>query len=331
MNSFNYYTKTALRTLVPLALVALATPALALTAPGEAIENTASLDYTVDGTPISTSSNTTTTTVQELIDVDVTWVDAASVPVASGDTDQVLTFTVTNTGNGDEAFLLSVDNALAGDQFDPTSSTIYIESDGTPGFTGGDTLYDPLSPPILATETAITVYVASTIPAGLTNLDTSDVQLTASSDTIVAAPGTASLGDGDAGTDAVAGTSGGDDFDIGTYVVSEVVVTFDKTQVVSDPFGGSEPVPGATITYTLEVTVTGSGTATGIVLSDPIPVNTTYVAGSITLNAAGQTDASDSPTDESEFDVGGNQILVNLGDVAAGAGTQTVTFQVTID
>ena len=330
MNSIKIYTKTALRTLVPLALVALATPALALTAPGEAIENTASLDYTVDGSPFSTSSNTTSTTVQELVDVDVTWVDVASVPVASGATDQVLTFSVTNIGNGDEAFLLSVDNTLAGDNFDPSLSAIYIESDGVPGFTAGDTMYDPASPPSVASETALTVYVVSTIPAGLANADTSDAQLTASSDTIVAAPGVAS-GGGDAGTDAVAGASGGEGSDIGTYVVSDVVVTFNKTQVVSDPFGGSEPVPGATITYTLEVTVTGSGTATGIVLSDPIPVNTTYVSPSITLNGAGQTNASDFPTDASEFDAGGNQIIVNLGDVAAGAGTQTVTFQVTID
>ena len=331
MMSYKSHLTKALQALLPLALLGLAIPALALTAPGEAIENTASLDYTVAGSPFSTSSNTTSTTVQELVDVDVTWVDVASVPVASGATDQVLTFSVTNIGNGDEAFLLSVDNTLAGDNFDPSLSAIYIESDGVPGFTVGDTMYDPASPPSVASETALTVYVVSTIPAGLANADTSDVQLTASSDTIVAAPGTASAGDGDAGTDAVAGASGGEGSDIGTYVVSDVVVTFDKTQVVSDPFGGSEPVPGATITYTMEVTVTGSGTATGIVLSDPIPVNTTYVSPSITLNGAGQTNASDSPTDESEFDAGGNQIIVNLGDVAAGAGTQTVTFQVTID
>ncbi|MEH6542619.1 MAG: hypothetical protein V7721_01650 [Porticoccaceae bacterium] len=325
------YYKTALRGLVPLALLGLVTPVLALTAPGEAIENTASLDYTVAGTPVSTSSNTTTTTVQELVDVDVTLVDTADVPVAPGDTDQVATFLVTNTGNGDEAYLLSVDTAVAGDEFDPDTSTIFIESDGVPGYSAGDTLYDPLNPPIIGSEEAITVYVVSDIPTGVINGDTADVELTASSNTIVDTPGTASAGDGDAGTDAVAGSSGGDDAEIGGYVVSEVVVTFDKTQVVSDPFGGSEPVPGATITYTLSVTVSGSGTATGIVLSDPIPVNTTYVDFSITLDGAAQTDSSDSPTDEAEFDVGGDQIVVTLGDIVAGGVAQVVTFQVTID
>ena len=53
-----------------------------------------------------------------------------------------------------------------------------------------------------------------------------------------------------------------------------------------DPFGGSSPVPGAVITYTVTMTLAGSGTITGAQIDDAIPANTTYVADSLTLDTA---------------------------------------------
>ena len=44
-----------------------------------------------------------------------------------------LSFSVTNTGNGSEPLRLGVDAAITGDDFDPTSPSIYLESNGTPG------------------------------------------------------------------------------------------------------------------------------------------------------------------------------------------------------
>ena len=40
-------------------------------------------------------------------------------------------------------------------------------------------------------------------------------------------------------------------------------------------------MPGATVEYTLTVTVAGSGTAVGVALADAIPANTTYTAGTL--------------------------------------------------
>ena len=51
----------------------------------------------------STSSNTTTITVAEILDVTVT-LNTATVSVTPGATQQELVFTVTNTGNGTETF-----------------------------------------------------------------------------------------------------------------------------------------------------------------------------------------------------------------------------------
>jgi hypothetical protein len=67
-----------------------------------------------------------------------------------------------------------------------------------------------------------------------------------------------------------------------------------------------------------------------VVLTDPIPTNTTYQAGTITYNAAARTDAGD--VDNADFNVtNAGQITVSLGVLASGGGTATVTFQVVIN
>ena len=102
-----------------------------------------------------------------------------------------------------------------------------------------------------------------------------------------------------------------------------------KSASIVDPFGGSDPVPGATITYSIDVTVTGAGTATGVVISDPIPVDTTYVNSSMALGGAPLTDAVDG-IDDADFGISAlNTITVDMGDLTAG--TQTITFDVTIN
>jgi uncharacterized repeat protein (TIGR01451 family) len=52
-------------------------------------------------------------------------------------------------------------------------------------------------------------------------------------------------------------------------------------------------VPGTVIQYQLTVTITGSGTALAVQVTDNIPANTTYVANSIRFNAAARTDVVD--------------------------------------
>jgi hypothetical protein len=72
--------------------------------------------------------------------------------------------------------------------------------------------------------------------------------------------------------------------------------------------------------------VGGTGSADNGLISDPIPVNTTYVAGSLTLNGSPLTDNADA--DAGRFT--GTAIEVSLGTLAAPT-TQTVTLQVLIN
>ncbi|NND58867.1 MAG: DUF11 domain-containing protein, partial [Gammaproteobacteria bacterium] len=130
--------------------------------------------------------------------------------------------------------------------------------------------------------------------------------------------------------DAVAGPTEGDSDATGEYIVSDVQLDVSKSQVVNDQFGGNQPVPGATITYTITVEVIGAGTATGSAVNDQIPTFTTFVSGSIQLNASPLTDAVGD--DAGDYDTSGAPtVVVRLGDLTAADGIQTVEFQVTID
>ena len=126
------------------------------------------------------------------------------------------------------------------------------------------------------------------------------------------------------------GTTGGTASITGEYLVSDVLVNVTKAQVVNDPFGGNEPVPGATLTYTITVSVASAGTATASTVQDAIPTLTTFVPNSILLNGAPISDAADG--DAGEYDTtGAPTVVVRLGDLTQAMGPQSIEFQVTID
>ena len=299
---------------------------------GTIIENTATVDFDLAGTPITLQSNTTTITVVERIDVVVT-IQSPQTLVAGNDTNRALLFTVTNIGNGSETFALAIESVLAGDDFDPTpaATPIYFDTDGSGDFNVGDQAYVAgTNDPILAADATVDVFLVNDIPGTVVNGDIGFSQLTATSLTGSGAPGTEIGGAGDGGVDAVIGTTGGEDSDVGEYLVSDIAISVIKAQVVNDQFGGNQPIPGATITYTITVEVTSAGIATGSGISDPIPTFTTFVPGSITLNAVAISDATDA--DAGEFDITGvPTVVVRLGDLTQGDGLQTIIFDVTID
>ena len=142
-------------------------------------------------------------------------------------------------------------------------------------------------------DDVITVFVVADIPVGLVDGNIADIDLSVDSNTATGAPGTVVVGGGDGGTDAVVGSSNGTDSATESYLVSDVLVSLFKSVSILDPFGGSDPVTGATITYSIDVTVTGGSTASSVIISDPIPVNTTYVSSSMALGGVPLTDAVD--------------------------------------
>jgi uncharacterized repeat protein (TIGR01451 family) len=320
----------AIPLIIASATIGFATPAMAVgTAAGTTISNTATASYTdPGGNPVSVPSNKVDITVDELLDVTVATADAGDIVVTPGSTNQVLSFTVTNTGNGSEAFRLTPNAAVGGDQFDPTVTSVVLDTNGNGVYDPGvDTVYTPgVNDPVLAPDASIRVFVLSSIPAGQADTDRAIVELTAAATTGTGAPGTTFAGQGQGGGNAVVGATGANGVDRGRYIVHNATITFTKSASVADPFGGTTSVPGAIITYTLVATVSGSGTLTNAAVNDPIPTGTTYQTDSITLQGAGLTDAADG--DAGSF--ASNNISVGLGSVTGGQ-TRTITFRVRIN
>jgi uncharacterized repeat protein (TIGR01451 family) len=305
-------------------------PAWAIGAPANTpISNTATATFNdPDGQPRTVNSNTATLRVDEVLGAVVVSNDAGNVDVLSPDDDRPLSFTLTNPGNGSEAFALVPNASLGGDQYDPTDIRIYLD-DGDGIFEPGqDTLYAPgVNDPVLAPDQSIVVFISGDTPAGRATGDTAAARLTATAVTGSGVPGTTFAGQGTGGVDAVVGATTATANTQGIYAVVQTLATLTKSQSIADPFGGSSPVPGAVITYTITMTLGGTGTITGAQIDDPIPANTTYVADSIVLDSTtALTDAADG--DEGRFT--GTGITVTLGSVTAPA-SHTVTFQVRIN
>jgi uncharacterized repeat protein (TIGR01451 family) len=282
-------------------------PASANPAPaGIVIESTAEVTYSDAGVNRSATSNTVRVRVDELVGVAAATLNSGPVTARSGPA--VLSFLVSNTGNGPEAFSIEVVTAVAGNAFDAAPDGLAVDSNGNGVYDPGVDL--PLAPPsitaIIPAGGSQTLFALVTVPTGAADGAQTAVNLIARSATGTGSPGTVIAGAGEGGVDAVVGPGGG--------------------MAVADLFGGSTASPGATITYGIQALVSGSATIDGLVVTDAIPANTRYLANSLTLESA---PVSDAPGDDAgEASAAG--ITVNLGSLPAGT-SRTVSFAVQIE
>lgn len=313
-----------------LALLSGASPASAAgTVAGSLIDNEAKATYDLpDGTQSEVTSNKVSLRVDELLDVTVASADPGDVAATPGATGRVLSFTLTNSGNGSEAFTLGTRSTAGADGFDPTVTSVVLDSNG-------NGVYDPAddkvytagsNDPVLSPDASLRIFVITSVPAGVADGGRGQVDLTAAAVTGTGSAGTIFAGKGQGGGDAIVGTTGADGEDKGFLKVSSATLAFVKSATVADPFGGTSPLPGGTITYTLTATISGSGSLPNIRIADQVPTGSTYAANSLALNGNPLTDDADG--DAGEFANGG--VAVRLGTVAAGS-APIVTFKVRID
>lgn len=311
----------------------------AISPAGTKIANSATLSYSVSGGATSLITAVSPTfVVAEVIDLVLTWQDGSPVVANSPDSGKALSFMLTNTGNGTEAFTLARSNAIAGDQFDPMNAAagaIYLETGLQTGFQPGgphaDIVYQPgANDPVLAAGASRAIYVFSSIPKALANGALGNVSLTARSGTAGAAgarPGTALTGLGQDGVDAVVGASRAQASATGTYIVSGISLNLLKTvAAVRDALGGNLIMSGSVLTYRVVMSLEGSGIAESLSFADPLPASTTYVPASITVDGAARSDIED--TDNASFAAGAVSVL--LGSTTAPA-TRTIEFKATVN
>src|SRR5437773_1636504 len=265
-------------------------------ASGVIISNSGSISFQDDlgNTQNPITSNTVTTTVSQVAGVVVNPDQSGSVRPANGTT-ITYTFTVTNTGNGTDRFNLT-DVKIA------TPWTVQVELLSAAGA-------------VLATDTSTANGTWDGAVSGDTDGD-------GRPDTGLIAPGatvtyqvriTKTQGGGNGSTDVtrVVGTSTFNPA-VSDYAQFSTLVTTNAASMSITKTDGPDPVvAGANITYTIAVQNTGTGALTGVVLTDAIPANTTFVSASAPGLLAGGT------------------VTWNIGGLAAGATTtQTLVVQV---
>jgi uncharacterized repeat protein (TIGR01451 family) len=307
-----------------------APPARASKTPaGTVISNTAKATYDLpNGGSGSADSNTVSVIVDEVLDVAVASLNSADVPTSPGAPNQVLAYTLTNAGNGQEAFKLSARDNVSGDDFDPATTSIAIDANGNGVYDPGvDTVYVAGSnEPSLAPDASLTIFMLSTIPAGAANGQRGEADLIATAATGSGNPGTLFAANGTGGGDAVVGSTTATASAGGFFAVLAASVALAKSAAIADPFGGTSHIPGSVVTYTLVATVSGSGTLNNLVLSDAIPAGAAYQPGTLTLGGAALTDDADGDAGEV---VSGN-VTVRLGNLPAGS-SRTGSFKVKVN
>jgi trimeric autotransporter adhesin len=284
-----------------LATLLCAAPALAAGTPvGTSISNQATVDYTdANGNPMQTLSNIVTTIVSQVSSVTVD-PDRAST-ATPGDT-LYYAHTVTNNSNGADTVDLTAVSSngwVTALFFDADGSGTFTPGDVALGDTDGDTTPDTGA---LGADGTYLIMVSVAVPNGIADAVTDTITVT----------GTSSL------------APFATDIALDTTTVNAPTLSVVKSVLP----GGPQP-PTTVLTYTIVVTNNGQGNADAVIVTDPIPGFTTYVAGSLTLNGGGLTDAG--LDDAGDFgSTAAGAITVTLGTLAPG-GSATVTFQVTID
>lgn len=288
--------------LVAAVLLAAATPqAWAVgTLAGTNITNQATVNYTdTNSNALQALSNVVTTTVSQVASVTVAPDNASN--AAPGDV-VYYAHVVTNGGNGDDTIDMTAASSNG------WAYAFFLDNDGSGTFTPGDTAMTDTDGDLVPDiglqihDATVNILVSVTVPAGTAN--------------------------GTVDTLTVTGTS---TFNNAVFESAIDTTTIDApdlavTKAVA-PLG--DQPPGATLTYTITITNNGGANALSVVMTDPIPANTTYVGGSITLGGAPKTDVSGD--DEADYNVTNpGMITVSVGSLAPAASV-TITFSVTIN
>ncbi len=291
------------------AMVLLSVAAVAAPPAGTPIGNTATATYLDAAAQTHTvTSNPVTTIVQQVASFTLT-ANGSRTAVPGGSV--VFPHVLTNTGNGTDAFPLTIAN-LGGDDFDLTGLAMYADADAN-GVADNFTPLATTGP--LAPGAQFHFVVMGSVPGTQVAGDVSNVRVSAAS------------------TFDPAQTAFNDDQ---TTVTGNAVLAV--TKAINQNNGAS---PSGPYTYTLSYTNSGNATATGLRLTDVIPAGMTYVAGSARWSVTGATPLTDADSTDAQgvalntvrfdFNVAtGGAVTAQIAQVTPGQ-SGSVTFDVTVN
>lgn len=193
------------------------------------------------------------------------------------------------------------------------------------------------------------IYVVAEIPAGITSNALSQLRLRAVSTTLFAKtalhdpdlpgfllPGTAFPLVGDNGSTAVVGLSYSPAEPVFSalsgFKIDAPVVTIDKSAIAVRALDGSDAVrPGSVVDYQLEVVVLGNRVVERATLTDLLPPELAFIAGSLSINDSTEGDDFEPiGLDAGGFDQNQGLLQVPLGTLGSNTGSHVITFSATI-
>jgi uncharacterized repeat protein (TIGR01451 family) len=308
---------------------------------GRAITSIARADFSIDGVAQPPVITTITIVVDELLDAVMVADDADAVPAHSPQSTVVLSFTVTNTGNGTERFRLVPETGLAGADFEPQSIAVWLEDNGEAGLQtgpGGDRPYSAGDDdPRLGPGESLAAYLVVHVPAGVPAGAETRVGLRAVAETIYQAAGTddprdsafpapgaswAGLGDaGEAGepVTAVVGAAHAAGAlrirDEARVRVTAPLVAMHKDVVGhADPSGGTGLAAGTVVDY--RITASAAATAApvhALVITDQLPPDLEFLPGTLQVSGAIPAGAP-----AHHFDAATRRLVVPIGTLEGG-------------
>lgn len=342
-----------------LVLVSAGTALAVGTPAGTTIDNSATVDYAVGGVAqAQIASNLASFLVDNRIDIAVTTLDAGAITVLPGSTLRVLTYQVQNDGNAVQDFRLQALDAAAAafgltETFDAVNVNVFADANGNGTY---EQAVDNVAyVDELAADAGAVVFVVADIPGTVVIDDVASYDLLA----IAATGGGAGALGADAAEDAAADDPAAIQIVFGdgagtadaardgimssrdSYLVANANLTLAKSSLTAeDPFNGTtnpKAIPGARVTYTLDLGNTGTGSADNVSIVDAIPANTAFRVGSVTSNGTvvfssdgGVTWAYVPVPDANGTDLNLTHLQVNYALLGGGGTTEQTTFDVVI-
>jgi uncharacterized repeat protein (TIGR01451 family) len=338
------------------------------TTQGTGITNNVTVDYQV-GSVAQTQKTAADTFVvdRKIIFTLAEKATTGTTTVNPGQTAQKTTFILSNASNDTLDFTITPSQIVGGtaahggtDAFNVNNLLVCLDANADGACDAAATA--TLTVDNLLADANVTILIVGDIPLTATNgqvagvtltaaaLNSTGTAITAATDSTVNAAATVETIFADAVKSGAGGTSAArDGIDVATddYTVQAAVLSvFKSSVVISDGVSASnfKSIPGAVVEYCISVAnAAGGQTATNISISDLVPTNTTYVAGSIKINGtvtspgAGQTCSGGTAATDAAPDLDGgsfgtpaNTVAGSLSNIAGGSSSALI-FRVTLN
>ena len=240
------------------------------TAAGTEIKNLATVSYEdSSGNSYTAQSNEAVVTVAQVYSAAINSTDTNLTASPGQPVD--LSYTLENTGNGTDTFVLSAaDGIVGGDSIDADSIAIYEDLNNNGQADAGEPVISSVA---LTAGEIKSIVVRTDVPTSALGGDDLGITLTAQ----------AEEGTGAAVADSVTDLTTGKGPDTLDGTVESLITITGGAVVVSTKSSVHNPATSE-IEYTVTIRNNGNADATSVMLQDAIPENTTYVANSATTS-----------------------------------------------